>query len=193
MFIRGSLVFGRGVAALCNPWFHIIVSKVIRVLGVDTSLRSTGVGVVDAVGSNYKAVTWGTIKNPAARAHTACLAHLFEQVREIIQRDKPEAAAVEGIFFSKNVRTAVTLGQARGVVLAVCALERVPVFEYSPRSVKQSVVGNGNAHKEQVARMVMVLLGLKEEPKEDAADALAMALCHLHHHGRPELSKSKAI
>ncbi len=142
-------------------------------------------GVVDTVGSQYKAVTWGLIKNPSARPHTACLAHLFEELVGVIRRDKPMAAAVEGIFFSKNVRTAVTLGQARGVVLAACAMEGVPVYEYSPRSVKQSVVGNGNAHKTQISRMVRVLLGLAETPEEDAADALAMALCHLHHHGRP--------
>ncbi len=170
-----------------------IVPKANRVLGVDTSLRSTGVGVVEAVGSQYKAVTWGAIKNPAGRPHTACLAHLFEQLRQIIQRDQPVAASVEGIFYSKNVRTAVTLGQARGVVLAVCALEAVPVYEYAPRSVKQSVVGNGNAHKQQVMRMVSVLLGLKEEPEEDAADALALALTHLHHQGRPALNRTKTI
>lgn len=170
-----------------------IVPKTNRVLGVDTSLRSSGVGIVEAPGSRYKAVTWGLIKNPAGRPHTACLAHLFEELRGIIRRDKPSAAAVEGIFYSKNVRTAMTLGQARGVVLAVCALEGVPVFEYAPRSVKQSVVGNGNAHKQQVMRMVAVLLGLKEEPEEDAADALALALTHLHHQGRPSVNQSKTI
>ena len=154
--------------------------RVRRVLGVDTSLRSTGIGVVDATGSSHKAISWGLIKNPPKRPHTACLAHLFDEVSTVIRRDRPDAAAVEGIFFSKNVRTAVTLGQARGVVLAACAREGIPVYEYSPRSIKQSVVGNGNAHKEQVIRMVTLLLGLAEAPKDDAADALAAALCHLH-------------
>lgn len=167
--------------------------KTIRVLGFDTSLRSSGVGVVEAVGSQYNALTWGLIKNPAGRPHTACLAHLFEELRSVIRRDQPVAAAVEGIFYSKNVRTAMTLGQARGVVLAVCALEGVPVYEYAPRSVKQSVVGNGNAHKRQVMRMVAVLLGLKEEPEEDAADALALALTHLHHQGRSAIQQNKTI
>lgn len=151
-----------------------------RVLGVDTSLRSTGVGVVDARGATHKAVTWGLIKNPAARPHTECMAHLFRELQAVIQRDAPQVAAVEGIFFSKNVRTAVTLGQARGVVLAVCALEGLPVYEYSPRSVKQAVVGNGNAHKEQVIRMISLLLNMADPPTEDEADALGLAICHIH-------------
>ena len=149
-------------------------------LGIDTSLRSTGVGVVDAEGPRQKAVVWGRIRNPAARPHSACLAHLFTELRTLIQAHRPAVAAVEGIFFSKNVRTAVTLGQARGVVLAVCALEGVPLYEYAPRRVKQAVVGNGQAQKDQVNRMITLLLGLKEPPDEDAADALAVALCHVH-------------
>lgn len=164
----------------------------LRVLGVDTSLRSTGVGVVQATGNRYQAVSWGRIRNPVARPHTACLAHLYDELDQLIQRDRPVAAAVEGIFFSKNVRTAVTLGQARGVVLAVCARSGIPVYEYAPRVVKQSVVGNGNAHKAQVAHMAKVLLGLQETPEEDAADALAMALCHLHHQ-RPGVPGGKSI
>lgn len=166
--------------------------RTARVLGVDTSLRSTGVGIVEARGSSYRGIHWQTIKNPASRPHTGCLAHIFRELQEIIQQHKPQAAAVEGIFFSKNVRTAVTLGQARGVVLAVCEVEGVPVFEYSPRSVKQAVVGNGNAHKEQVIRMVSLLLGLSTAPGEDAADALALAICHLHQ-SRTGLSCPKSI
>ena len=154
--------------------------KEIRILGVDTSLRSTGVGVVAAAGSRQRAVTWGVIKNPAQRPHTECLAHLHRELGRLLQAEEPVAVAVEGVFFSKNVRTAVTLGQARGVVLAVCALAGVPVYEYAPRSVKQAVVGNGNAHKEQVGRMVALLLGLSEPPAEDAADALALAIAHIH-------------
>ena len=155
-------------------------SRAQRILGVDTSLRSTGVGIIDAAGSNHHAVAWSVVKNPASRPHTGCLAHLFNELQQLIQAHRPQAAAVEGVFFSKNVRTAVTLGQARGVVLAVCALEKVPVYEYAPRSVKQAVVGNGNAHKEQVIRMVQLLLGMAETPPEDAADALALAICHVH-------------
>ena len=158
------------------------MKKTIKVLGIDTALRCTGVGVVVAAGSSLRGVVWGVITNPARRPHSACLAHLFEEVRALIQREKPEAVAVEGVFFSKNVRTAVTLGQARGAVLAACALEQVPVHEYAPRAIKQAVVGYGNAHKEQVAKMVALLLGLAQPPDQDAADALALAIAHLHRH-----------
>ncbi len=163
-----------------------------RVLGVDTSLRSTGVGVVEARGSSYRCISWDRIKNPATRSHSESLAHLHREMEAIIQRDQPSVIAIEGIFFSKNVRTAVTLGQARGVVLALCALNKLDVYEYSPRSVKQAVVGNGNAHKEQVARMIKVLLSLTEEPPDDAADALALAISHLHQ-SRLGLTKAKKL
>lgn len=99
-------------------------------------------------------------------------------------RGKPDAVALEGGFFCKNVKTAVILGEARGVVIAACAGAGVPVYEYSPRRVKQAVVGFGNAGKEQVQKMVMAILRLDEKPHEDAADALAIALCHLHTVGR---------
>jgi len=154
--------------------------EVIRVLGVDTSLRSTGVAIVEGRGSATRAAVWGVIRNPPTRPHTASLAHLHEKIRELIESEKPNAVAIEGIFFSKNPKTSMILGQARGVVLAVSALANVPVYEYSPRLVKQSVVGTGSAHKSQVGRMIMALLSMKEQPQEDAADALALALCHLH-------------
>lgn len=160
-----------------------------RVLGIDTSLRSTGFGVVEAVGNSYSGIVWGQIRNPASRPHTGCLAHLFSELEGILTEHKPSAVAVEGVFFSKNVRTAVTLGQARGVVLAACALGGVPVYEYSPRSVKQAVVGNGNAHKDQVGTMIRRLLAVSGELGDDAADALALAICHLHQSHYPELAR----
>ncbi len=161
-------------------------------LGIDTSLRSTGVGIVEADGNRYRALCWGRIRNPAGRLHTACLEHIYNELDAMIRENTPAVAAVEGIFFSKNVRTAVTLGQARGVVLAVCARAGIPVYEYSPRSVKQSVTGNGNAQKEQVIHMVKLLLGVQEALDSDSADALAMAICHLHHQ-RPGLPGGKAV
>lgn len=144
-------------------------------------------------GSVLRAVRYDVIRNPAGRTHTECLAHLFTRVREIVRGDQPGAAAVEGVFLSKNARTAMILGQARGVVLAVCALEGIPVYEYAPRRIKQAVVGYGNAHKDQVAQMIMRLLGLKEQPPEDAADALAMAVCHLHQHTVPSAMRDEPI
>lgn len=152
----------------------------MRVLGIDTSLRCTGYGVVESVGTRLQAVTYGVIKNPAARPLTACLATLDQKLREIIVQTKPEMAAIEGIFFCKNARTALILGQARGVALLACTGAGCPVFEYEPRRVKQAVVGHGAAEKMQVAKMVVRLLGLPSEPEEDdATDALALAICHL--------------
>lgn len=152
----------------------------MRVLGVDTSLRSSGVAVVDECGSTLVAVDYGTIKNPPRRPLSDCLKCLHDDLTTFIGRHKPEQVAIEGLFYCKNVRTATILAHARGVAIAVCALAGLPVFEYAPRSVKQAVVGYGAAEKEQVRRMVMAILALKAEPGEDAGDALAIAVCHLH-------------
>ncbi len=164
-----------------------------RVLGVDTSLRSTGIALIKARGSVYKTLDYALVKNPQGCPLSACLDHLYRAVADILARGKPDVAALEGIFFCKNVKTAVILGEARGVVIAACAAAAVPVYEYSPRRVKQAVVGFGNAGKEQVRKMVMAILHLDEEPHEDAADALAIALCHLHTVGRWDAMTSKAI
>ncbi|NCC52650.1 MAG: crossover junction endodeoxyribonuclease RuvC [Spartobacteria bacterium] len=152
----------------------------LKVLGVDTSLRSTGIGVIEARGRVLRALDYGTIKNPPKRLHSDCLNHLYQGILEVIEKDLPSVVAIEGIFFCKNVRTAMILGQARGVVLAACASRNLPVYEFSPRRVKQALVGNGAAQKEQVAHMVKTLLGLPDIPQSDAADALAMAICYIH-------------
>jgi len=152
----------------------------MRVLGIDTSLRSTGLAVVEGRGSALTAVEHGRIHNPDRLALSECLRRLDAGIREIVGRREPEAVAIEDIFFCKNVRTAVVLGEARGVVIAACASAGLPIFEYAPRRVKQAVVGFGAADKSQVRRMVMAILKLTEEPQEDAGDALAIAICHLN-------------
>ena len=152
----------------------------IRVLAVDTSLRSTGVAVVEARGSRVAAVEFGAIRNPSTRRLSDCLRFLQQGIADLVARTTPAEVAVEGAFFAKNVRTAMVLGEARGAVIAACAAAALPVYEYAPRKVKQSVVGWGAADKSQVRRMVMTLLALREEPQEDAGDALAIALCHVH-------------
>jgi crossover junction endodeoxyribonuclease RuvC len=152
----------------------------MRVLGIDTSLRSTGLGVVEAAGSRLAAVEYGTLRMPARAALSECLKKLGAGMAAIIDRTKPEAAAVEGVFYCKNAGTAMILGEARGVVIATCAARDLPVYEYAPRRVKQAVVGFGGAGKEQMQKMVASLLALRETPQEDASDALALALCHLH-------------
>jgi crossover junction endodeoxyribonuclease RuvC len=165
----------------------------MRVLGVDTSLRSTGYGVVESKGSRLAAIEHGKIANPASHPHSRCLHHIDTEVRKIIERTKPDAASIEGIFFCKNVKTAVVLGEARGVVIAACAAAGVPVFEYAPRRVKMALVGFGGADKSQVGKMISAMLGLAEPPGEDAADALAMAICHVNSTSKFEALSPKSI
>ena len=155
-------------------------SAPLRVLGVDASLRSTGVGVLDAAGSRMTPVWYGTIKNPPGRPLSACLLHLQDEIDRLVRAHEPQAAAIEGVFYAKNVKTMLILSHARGAIIAQCARLGLPVYEYEPRRVKLAVAGFGGAQKEQIQKMVKTLLGLREEPQNDAADALALAITHLH-------------
>jgi len=160
----------------------------MRVMGVDTSLRSSGVALVQARGSALEAVAYDLISNPAKRKISSCLQHIYQSIVRMIADWQPDAVSIEGVFFCRNVKTAVTLGEARGAVLAACASAEIPVYEYAPRRVKQAVVGFGSAGKEQVKKMVVAILNLDDEPQNDVSDALAIAICHLHHKtGHPEL------
>lgn len=150
----------------------------VRILGIDTSLRSSGVAILRTDGVRHQAVTYGVVKAPASWPRSRCLTQLHDRLLEIITEEQPAAAAIEGIFFCKNIKTAFILGEARGVVISTCAGMGLPVYEYAPRKVKQGVVGRGGADKSQVATMMKTLLGLPEIPQNDAADALAIAYCH---------------
>ena len=151
------------------------------VMGVDTSLRASGVGIVElSRNGGMRAVHYEVIRNPSGWRHAQCLTHIADRLAAIVDEFRPGEAAIEGIFYCRNVRTALVLGEARGVVLAVCERSGIPVYEYSPRRVKQALVGTGAAHKQQVGRMVGSILGLEELPAEDATDALAIAICHMH-------------
>lgn len=152
----------------------------MRVLGIDTALRLTGFGVVESKGNLFSSVDFGTIRNPQNRPHSECLKHLQGELVRVLERTRPEVAAIEGGFFFKNARTALILGEARGVVIAACATFGLPVYEYSPRHVKQALTGFGGAEKEQVSKMVVSLLGLKAMPEADAGDALAIAIAHVN-------------
>lgn len=152
----------------------------MRVLGIDTSLRSTGLGVVQADGSRLSAVEYQTIMTRPDKRHTECLKNLSEGVSSLISRTGPDVAVVEGVFFAKNIKTTMILGEARGAVISVCAVKGIPVYEYAPRKIKMALTGSGAASKLQVRKMVISMLGLREEPCEDEGDALAIAICHLH-------------
>ena len=150
------------------------------VLGIDTSLRSTGAAVVRAEGNKLSAVEYLTIKTKPGKLRTECLKNLSEGISALIDRTNPDVAVVEGVFYAKNVKTTMILGEARGAVMSVCAIRNIPVYEYAPRKIKQAVAGNGGASKEQVRKMMMRMLGISEDPQEDEGDALAIAICHLH-------------
>ena len=160
-----------------------------RVLGIDTSLRSTGVAVVEAIGNKLTAIDYRVLKTARTKLLSECLRNLHDGVMDIIDSCQPDAVAVEGIFFQKNIKTAIILGEARGSVIAACSTNNLPVFEYAPRRVKQAVLGFGTATKDQVCKMIMSQLALSDEPPEDASDALAIAICHLHNmSGHPALA-----
>ncbi len=152
----------------------------LRVLGIDASLRGTGLGVVEAQGSRMRAVATATVRIPTRERRSECLRRIGEEVRGMIDQTAPAAAALESGFFHRNAKTADILGQVRGVVVAACADRGVPVFEYAPRRAKQAVVGYGAAEKTQVHKMLVKMLALEQEPQEDVGDALAIAVCHLH-------------
>ena len=152
----------------------------IRILGIDAALRTTGVGVLEADGSRLQSLYYGLISNPPTRPHTESLLFLRRQVDALLQQWQPAEVAVEGVFYFKNPRTALSLGEARGAILCLMAERAVPVFEYPPATVKRSVAGRGGADKKAVQRMVCALLGIREELPDDASDALAVALCHAH-------------
>jgi crossover junction endodeoxyribonuclease RuvC len=151
----------------------------MRIIGIDPGSRVTGVGIIDVDGDRVVPVFHGVIKAGEGE-FTGRLGTIFNGIRELIAEYAPDEAAVETVFVAHNAASAIKLGQARGA--AVCAVidAGVPVAEYSPRSIKQAIVGRGAADKVQVQHMVRVLLGMQEHPREDAADALAVALCHHH-------------
>ena len=152
----------------------------IRVLGIDTSLRSTGFGVIEQIGNRVIPVEYGNIRIPQSVRISEALLRISTGIAEVARRTGAQVASIEDIFFCKNIRTAITLGEARGAVLSTLESLGIPTYEYAPRKVKQAVTGNGAAEKQQVHKMLMTILGIKEMPQEDAGDALAMAVCHVH-------------
>ena len=152
----------------------------MKVLGIDPGSRLLGFGVVDKAGSKLSAQAYGTLRfNTKVEANERLL-EIYLGVKKLIHEYKPEHVAIEKVFFAKNVVSALKLGQARGVAILAVAEASIPVFEYSPNEIKQATVGFGHADKEQVAKMVTRILGVKEFESTDASDALAIAICHLH-------------
>ncbi|MFA5536189.1 MAG: crossover junction endodeoxyribonuclease RuvC [Bacillota bacterium] len=160
----------------------------MRILGVDPGTAIVGIGLIDLAGSQYKIVDFGCIRTSAKDSDAERLHQIFISMQGIINDFKPHCLAVEQLFFNKNTKTALSVGQARGVILLSGREQNLPVFEYTPLQVKQAIVGYGRAEKRQVQEMVKVLLKLEERPTpDDAADALAVAICHAHSRNLQEL------
>jgi crossover junction endodeoxyribonuclease RuvC len=154
----------------------------VNVLGIDPGLGNTGYGVVSRRGTRFVALDGGVVQTPAHAAPETRLARLFAEIDELLERHRPDAVAVEDLFFGANARSAFAVGQARGVVLLAAGRRGVPCASYTPQQVKQAVCGSGRADKVQVARMVCALLGLPDDPLPDhATDALAVGVCHVNH------------
>ena len=150
------------------------------VLGIDTSLRSTGYGVLAVEGNRMRMLDCGNIRNGPKLPLTACLKAIHGKVAALIGEHRPDVVAVEAVIYGKNAGTMLVLGEARGAVLTAAADAGLPVYEYEPRRMKKAICGNGLAEKEQIQRMVKTLLNLSELPQNDAADALGLAICHVH-------------
>ena len=162
----------------------------MRVLGIDPGSETLGWGVVEGESLKYYLVDFGTVKSTPKEDFSKRVLKIGNGVGQIIEEFKPDVISVEEAFYATNVKVALKLGQVRGVVLFLGEKAGLEVAEYSPRLVKQTVVGYGNAEKHQVQEMVRLLLRLKTAPQpHDAADALAIAICHFHHAGM----KSKII
>jgi crossover junction endodeoxyribonuclease RuvC len=164
--------------------FRTLRIKLVRVLGIDPGSETTGWGVVEGEARHYRLIEYGTIKSSPRERFSARLLKISDGIEVIIARLKPDVCSVEEAFYATNVKVALKLGQVRGVVLLAAERAKLEIHEYSPRLIKQTVVGYGNAEKHQVQEMVRVLLSLKSLPEpHDASDALAIAICHFHHAG----------
>ena len=153
----------------------------MRILGIDPGLATIGWGIIESNGSKHKSIAYGAIETPSKLPVEKRLSQIYHDLSKIIERYTPDTVAVEELFFNTNITTGIRVAEARGIILLCAEHNKVPISEYTPLQVKQSVVGYGRADKKQVITMVSVLLSLPAPPKpDDTADALAIAICHAH-------------
>lgn len=156
----------------------------MRILGIDPGYAILGYGIIEMRGNRFKVIDYGAVTTEAGMEMPDRLKVLYNSLMELIGRFEPEVASVEELFFNTNAKTAILVGQARGVALLACSNSGLEIAEYTPLQIKQALVGNGRAEKKQVQFMVKTILHLKEAPKpDDTADALAAAICHGHSAG----------
>jgi len=151
----------------------------VRILGIDPGSINTGYGIIETNANHSSHVIHGVIKIHQT-ALPGKLKYIHEQITALIDQYQPDEVSIEKVFMHKNADSALKLGQARGVAIAACAMKNIEVFEYTANQVKQATVGKGHAAKQQVQHMIKILLCLTDTPTTDAADALAIALCHAH-------------
>ncbi|HHX74568.1 MAG TPA: crossover junction endodeoxyribonuclease RuvC [Firmicutes bacterium] len=153
----------------------------MRILGIDPGIATTGFAVLESDGSKSRTLTYGCIRTTAQQPMPDRLQALYRRLQEILESYKPDTLAIEKLFFAKNANSAMQVGEARGVAILAACHAGLAVYEYTPLQVKLAVAGYGKAEKRQIQQMVKLLLGLAEIPRpDDAADALAIALCHAH-------------
>lgn len=153
----------------------------MRILGIDPGYAILGYGIIDKVGNHFSTVAYGSILTDAKMDMPERLCVLYDELTSIIEEYKPEEAAIEELFFNNNAKTAILVGQARGIAVLACAKADLKISEYTPLQIKQALVGYGRAEKKQVQQMVKAILNLEKVPKpDDTADALAAAVCHGH-------------
>ena len=166
----------------------------MRIFGIDPGSERTGYGCVETDGSRHKIVTCGAITAPALASFPEKLLQIHARLTVLIAECRPDCVAIENLFHAVNVRSALKLGHARGVAMLAAIEAGVPVVEYTPAEIKRAVSGYGRAEKSQVQRMVKLLLGLTELPSpHDAADALAVAICHLHAQAPARVAEAIAV
>ena len=163
----------------------------LRILGIDPGSRITGFGVIESDGRHSRFVASGCVRTEG-EDFPQRLGEIFRGIDAVLAEHRPQQVAVEQAFMAKNAATAIKLGQARGAAIVAAVSHELPVFEYSPRSVKQALVGNGGAEKEQVQHMTRILLGLQGRMGLDESDALAIALCHAHSHANRQRLRGRA-
>jgi crossover junction endodeoxyribonuclease RuvC len=153
----------------------------VKILGIDPGSRAAGYGIVDFSDGRFSFVCCGVIRVDTKQPFSARLLEIHQGISEVIEKHQPDLAAIEEVFMAKNPNSALKLGHARGVLILAAMQQKISPAEYSPRQIKQAVAGYGNADKAQIQHMVKAILALAKSPSHDAADALAVAICHANH------------
>ena len=153
----------------------------MRILGIDPGFAITGYSIIDYIGNKFQLIDSGAVTTKAGEAFPERLSKLYTDINIIIDQYKPDAISVEELFFNNNVKTAINVAQARGIILVAGCQKQIPTYEYTPLQVKQAVVGYGRADKMQVQKMVKTILKVDKLPKlDDITDSMAIAICHAH-------------